>query len=210
MRRIALTPSRTGDSAKKESRDIRASVLEQQLKGTAFYFGREASWRRSSDLSDIAVCLKITADGSLHISWPNGSADWLTLETIRSQMTIQKFILGSNSLQGLLFAFSPSSRCHPIDIFQSEPVKTFTLLPTSFKKVPPTDRKLYGHWGEPYFLWYPYFQDLPRHLVIADFDNFWQEVRRAAQKKSSRLLTFWKLSGALSCPIGRSAKLYYL
>ena len=78
-------------------------------------------------------------------------------------MTIQKFILGSNSLQGLLFAFSPSSRCHPIDIFQSEPVKTFTLLPTSFKKVPPTDRKLYGHWGEPYFLWYPYFQDLPRH-----------------------------------------------
>ena len=32
-------------------------------------------------------------------------------------MTIQKFILGSNSLQGLLFAFSPSSRCHPIDIY---------------------------------------------------------------------------------------------
>ena len=44
-------------------------------------------------------------------------------------MTIQKFILGSNSLQGLLFAFSPSSRCHPIDIYSKvNRKKTFTLF----------------------------------------------------------------------------------
>ena len=132
------------------------------------------------------MCLKITADGSLHISWPNGSADWLTLETIRSQMTIQKFILGSNSLQGLLFAFSPSSRCHPIDIFQSEPVKTFTLLLRHSKKYHPL--KAFLAIGVNHILFRTHIsQDLRRHLVIADFDNFWQEVRRAAQKKIKQI-----------------------